>query len=139
MRPALAGDLDELAQWEARNDRGAGWNHRDLSEEWAHAHSSLWVAHRGEALMGYMAVRRMPDGYELMNILVPPGARRRGVASALLEVLHGLEGAVSVFLEVRASNTAALGLYRRLGYEQVGVRHVYYRDGEDAVLMTRDA
>ena len=43
-----------------------------------------------------------------------------------------------LFLEVRASNLAALTLYRRAGFEQVGVRRGYYRDAqgsEDALVM----
>jgi ribosomal-protein-alanine N-acetyltransferase len=41
-----------------------------------------------------------------------------------------------VTLEVRRSNAAAIELYRRLGFEAVGVRPKYYvEDNEDAVVM----
>lgn len=40
-------------------------------------------------------------------------------------------------LEVRAGNAAAVALYRRLGFEEVGRRRRYYADGSDALLMTR--
>ncbi len=48
------------------------------------------------------------------------------------------EGDETAILEVRASNTAALRLYFKLGFQQVGRRASYYSDGEDAVLMERE-
>lgn len=39
-------------------------------------------------------------------------------------------------LEVRTSNEAAQALYRQLGFEPVGLRRRYYKNGEDAVIMT---
>ena len=41
-------------------------------------------------------------------------------------------------LEVAASNMAAIALYERLGFRQVGRRKGYYADGEDACLMNMD-
>ena len=40
-----------------------------------------------------------------------------------------------LFLEVRADNPIARALYDSLGFEQIGVRPRYYRDGVDAILM----
>ena len=51
--------------------------------------------------------------------------------------LGAKEGALSSFLEVRASNLAAQAMYRKFGYEETGRRPRYYKDnGEDAILMT---
>ena len=42
-------------------------------------------------------------------------------------------------LEVRQSNIAAQGLYRKYGFEEIGVRKRYYSDNnEDAVIMTKN-
>lgn len=46
---------------------------------------------------------------------------------------------VEVVLEVKAHNTRAIGLYRRHGFADVGLRRKYYADGSDALLMTRHA
>jgi ribosomal-protein-alanine N-acetyltransferase len=41
-----------------------------------------------------------------------------------------------VTLEVRASNHAAIALYRSLGFRSIGTRTAYYPDdGEDALIM----
>jgi ribosomal-protein-alanine N-acetyltransferase len=74
-----------------------------------------------------------PGEAELLNIAVDPAFRRRGVASALLEalLLEALDAQAqgTVFLEVAEPNTAAIALYRRHGWEQVGLRPGYYSQG----------
>lgn len=40
-------------------------------------------------------------------------------------------------LEVKASNQGALSLYSKLGFDEVGRRHRYYPNGEDALLLKR--
>jgi [ribosomal protein S18]-alanine N-acetyltransferase len=42
-------------------------------------------------------------------------------------------------LEVKSRNTAALGLYQKLGFVSCGIRRMYYVDGSDAVLLQRPA
>jgi ribosomal-protein-alanine N-acetyltransferase len=55
---------------------------------------------------------------------------------AALAVELALAGILEIILEVRASNAAALGLYRLLGFAETGRRPRYYHDPvEDAVLM----
>lgn len=76
---------------------------------------------------------------ELLRIAVSPVLRRQGSGRALLGAFLGQaldRGAEEIWLEVRADNTAALGLYRAAGFEESGRRRRYYSDGVDAVLMT---
>jgi ribosomal protein S18 acetylase RimI-like enzyme len=48
-------------------------------------------------------------------------------------------GCTEVFLEVRADNTRAHGLYLRRGFEELGVRRGYYQpSGMDAIVMRKD-
>jgi [ribosomal protein S18]-alanine N-acetyltransferase len=66
--------------------------------------------------------------------------RRKGVGELLL--IGALEAAIArgsrmMTLEVRASNDAARTLYRKYGFQDVGLRKRYYNDNnEDAVIMT---
>ncbi|RMD78948.1 MAG: GNAT family N-acetyltransferase, partial [Gammaproteobacteria bacterium] len=70
-----------------------------------------------------------------------PERRRRGHGGYLLRRLiqiAGRLGARTLFLEVRPSNAAALALYRRLGFEEVGRRRGYYpamEGREDALVL----
>lgn len=79
-----------------------------------------------------------PEG-ELEAVAVAPGWQRRGVARRLFAGLADKlrrDEVWEVFLEVRASNSAALGLYAALGFSETGRRAGYYADPEeDAVLM----
>jgi hypothetical protein len=69
---------------------------------------------------------------------VVAGERRRGVAPRFEDSLREARtrGVERVTLEVRVSNFAAQGLYRRHGFRLAGLRRRYYRDtGEDALIM----
>lgn len=76
----------------------------------------------------------------VMNVAVVPQARRRGLGVAVLRALLddvAAAGIDAVTLEVRGSNTAGRALYRRVGFEEAGIRPGYYADGEDAVILWR--
>lgn len=108
----------------------------ELQNQWA-----IWlVALEGDALAGYLGVQYGPDGADIMTIATAPAFRGRGVGRALVaEMAARLKtmGLQWLTLEVRPSNTAALGLYEAMGFQQVGRRPRYYRDPvEDAILMT---
>ena len=83
------------------------------------------------------------DEAHLLNLCISPARRRAGLASMLLDHLLRqltLGGIDRVFLEVRPSNKAALRLYARHAFEQIGRRPGYYpaADGrEDALVLLR--
>ncbi|MGV8082214.1 MAG: tRNA (adenosine(37)-N6)-threonylcarbamoyltransferase complex transferase subunit TsaD [Coriobacteriia bacterium] len=95
-------------------------------------------------LIGYLGMMVIADEAHVMNIAVRGDRRREGVGRLLLEMgLHLARkvGAERVTLEVRPSNSAAIGLYESEGLVQVGLRPGYYSDsgksdsGEPAVIM----
>ncbi|HEX6463283.1 MAG TPA: ribosomal protein S18-alanine N-acetyltransferase [Vicinamibacterales bacterium] len=79
------------------------------------------------------------DELHINTLAVAPDERRKGLATLLLE--HVLaegskEGARKATLEVRASNTAALALYERLGFRVTATRPRYYTNpDEDALIL----
>ncbi|WP_152087589.1 ribosomal protein S18-alanine N-acetyltransferase [Pseudoalteromonas sp. A25] len=83
-----------------------------------------------------------PD-HTLMDICVAPTFQRQGLAKALLTdfmTVSEQAGAENLFLEVRESNKAAIGLYQWAGFSEVGIRKDYYpsvNGKEDAVLMAK--
>jgi [ribosomal protein S18]-alanine N-acetyltransferase len=107
-------------------------------------YTSVVVEHRGEVI-GYamMSVAAAAAEAHLLNLCVASDRRREGYGSALLDLLmqRALQaGAERIYLEVRPSNKAALALYEREGFEQVGLRKHYYRaksGSEDAVIFVR--
>jgi ribosomal-protein-alanine N-acetyltransferase len=92
------------------------------------------IEERGGMLLGRIAA----DEAEVLTLAVTPGARRQGMGTGLLweaKARMVSHGASVVFLEVAASNVAALSLYRAEGFVEVGRRPRYYADGSDAVVM----
>ncbi len=81
------------------------------------------------------------DEATLFNIAVDPDYQRQGLGRALLEhLIDELEkrGVATLWLEVRASNAAAIALYESLGFNEATIRRNYYptTDGrEDAIIM----
>jgi ribosomal-protein-alanine N-acetyltransferase len=76
------------------------------------------------------------------TLAVAPSARRTGVATALLRRVMAeaaAAGAARATLEVRASNSAALALYDRLGFHVAARRAKYYTNPEeDALILWRE-
>ena len=95
-----------------------------------------------DELAGYAFVSRYVDAWHVMNVAVAHAFRRRGIASALLERLFEVTATDprrGYTLEVRVSNTGAIKLYERLGFEARGIRRGYYTDNrEDALIMWRE-
>src|SRR5690606_32166427 len=82
---------------------------------------------------------------EILTIAVAPAHRRLGIGRQLMDaVLRELYSARAevLFLEVEEANTAALALYRRLGFHPVASRPHYYRHPEgrssNALVMRRE-
>ena len=101
----------------------------------------LYAAREGERLIGFAGLLMAPPEADILDVTVLPEYRRRGVACALLKTLfenakaHGVD---TIFLEVRAGNEPAKALYRKLGFQEAGIRKSYYTNPlEDAVVMRR--
>ena len=94
---------------------------------------------------GFIMVRLAGDEGEVLTVAVAPKVRGRGYGTRLLDdALMALrqKGVRAVFLEVAESNAAALTLYRRRGFAEVGERRAYAAraDGgrERALVMRRE-
>lgn len=102
------------------------------------------AAASGPAMAGYAGLMFVPGGTQadVLTIAVRPAYWGRGIGSALLDALVTAardRGCAEVFLEVRADNSRAHGLYRRRGFADIGIRRGYYQpSGADAITMRKD-
>ncbi len=95
---------------------------------------------RPELIVGFAGVWALPEEAHLVTIASRESHRRRGLGELLLIHVISLArriGESEVTLEVRVSNEPAISLYRKYGFEEVGVRPRYYSDNkEDALILT---
>jgi ribosomal-protein-alanine N-acetyltransferase len=143
LRRLEPGDLDKVEEIE-RESYPTPWSRSMFVAELRKPSALAIGAYTEEAgLVGYAFVSRYVDAWHIMNVAVASDHRRRGIATALLERLFEITASdprSGHTLEVRVSNTQAIRLYERLGFEARGTRRGYYTDNrEDALIMWRDA
>lgn len=92
-------------------------------------------------IIAYLCCRIVIDELHILKFAVHPEHRQRGIATDFLkQCLNATDfkHIKTVVLDVRESNTAAIGLYKKLDFQIVGQRPSYYFDtGEDAFLMRK--
>ncbi len=137
--PMDRGHIKEIAQIE-RECFSMPWSERALEEELYNPQASFIVAQRADgAVLGYAGLHVAADEGYIDNVAVREDYRRQGIADDLLDVFvrFGRVNLAFLTLEVRPSNEAAIGLYFKHGFAQVGRRKNYYENPrEDAIIMT---
>lgn len=136
----LGSEAGDLAACREIERSSFGHEQLDLPAELARSYARVWVAREEGEVRGFLLAWWLGGELEIQTVATAPAARRRGVGAALVAAAlseareHGAE---RVLLEVRASNEAALALYRRAGFVEDGRRRGYYSEPfEDAVLMS---
>ena len=136
-------DLPAMAEIERRCFH-TPWSEESLRDDLTGNPLSVYIVLEAESgdIAGYMSLWRILDEGHINNVAVLPEYRRRGGASEMLEFMleySEKNGISSHTLEVRVSNEGAIGLYRKFGFKEAGVRKGYYEDnGEDALIMWRN-
>ena len=136
-------DLPAMAEIERRCFH-TPWSEESLRDDLTGNPLSVYIVLEAESgdVAGYMSLWRILDEGHINNVAVLPEYRRRGGASEMLEFMleySEKNGISSHTLEVRVSNEGAIGLYRKFGFKEAGVRKGYYEDdGEDALIMWRN-
>lgn len=117
------------------------WHISSFKYELWHRDTILKVAVFNNQVIGYVCVRTILDVTHILNLAVLPEFRRMGIGSMLLrnvlQELRQLKADLEfITLEVRESNTAAIKLYGKFGFDIIGKRPGYYQKPlEDAVIM----
>jgi [ribosomal protein S18]-alanine N-acetyltransferase len=140
--PMGAAQLDEVMAIEAAA-YAFPWSRGNFVDSLAAGYVASVLLGGGGAMLGYFVAMAGVDEMHLLNITIAPPFQSRGHARFLIDVLIArchVSGARELWLEVRASNVRARGIYERLGFRQVGVRKGYYPAPfgrrEDAVVMS---
>ncbi len=134
-------DLDEIDEIE-REIYPFPWSRGNFVDS-IRSNYDAWVLRDGNRLLAYCVCMLALDEAHLLNISVAKGAQGLGLGRHLLGwVEQGMaqQGALSMLLEVRPSNSVAQGLYQSVGYQRIGMRKAYYpalSGREDAIVMRK--
>lgn len=104
--------------------------------------STLYI--KNEIIIAYSVAQFVVDECHLLNLCVSQIERRMGIAEKMVKHIMNQarqKDMGSIFLEVRASNSAAIHLYDKLGFNEIGLRRDYYPDTdgrEDALVLAHE-
>lgn len=140
---------DMLAQLH-REDFVRPWSAEEfsslLAEDTVFGYAAREVGYPNQDIAGFVLARHAAGEAEILTVAVARARRREGLGwrlmDAVLRKLHA-DRAEALFLEVDETNLPAVGLYRRLGFHQVGKRPNYYESKgphgrTNALVMRRD-
>ncbi|QWE05456.1 ribosomal protein S18-alanine N-acetyltransferase [Polynucleobacter sp. JS-JIR-II-50] len=154
--PMQAADLDEVLKIETVSHIHP-WTKGNFSDSLAAGHWAYCIRPQVDqmvkgsyldpaVLWAYCILFPAVDELHLLNITVSPHLRKLGLGQRMMAAIEGVAAQQKmprIILEVRPSNTAAITLYQKLGYEQIGVRKNYYPANletgsrEDALVMAK--
>ena len=135
---ATKNDIPDIANIE-KQSFSTPWSENAIRESMASS-TVFYTAKSAEKVVGYIGVSKIAGEGYVTNIAVLPEYRRKGVGKRLLEyVINDCKNQLEfISLEVRVSNDAAISLYKKFGFEPVGLRKRFYTNTtEDAIIMTK--
>ncbi len=123
-------------------DGGQVWSAADIRSILQSPGSEALVVSRGQNPAGFLLWRGAAEEAEILSIAIMPSFRGCGAGRYLIRQLFDRAARVQarqIFLEVKEDNRAALALYKRAGFVEVGRRQGYYDTDsglkQDALIM----
>ncbi len=142
LRDMTEADLDAVLRIE-HNAHAHPWTRGNFSDALRSRYQCKVLEAEG-IMLGYAVLMLAVDEAELLDIAIDTGRQRQCWGQKLIDAMIMLArhfGMRRMVLEVRASNRAAIALYRKAGFGDIGLRRDYYvaQNGrEDAILMGRE-
>ncbi len=141
IRLMTPGDLVEVFELDKKEP--SSWSMQQFEDELRNVNGLHIIAKDSdEVLIAFACSRVIDEEAELFKLTVSDSCRRQGVGYALLNFLltqFNEMGVKNCYLELREHNSAALMLYEKCGFAQVGKRENYFRcPKEDALLMKKE-
>lgn len=116
------------------------WTPNILKSELENEISKYIVAKENGEIFGFAGIIILPDDVEITNIVTKKSERKKGIGKLLLDKLIKIAKETkrdNISLEVNEKNSAAISLYKKAGFEEVGIRKKYYNGIDNAIIMTK--
>jgi ribosomal-protein-alanine N-acetyltransferase len=116
------------------------WSENSFIDACENPNNVYLVCECDGVIAGYCGMWTVLGEGNITNVAVDANYRKKGIAGEMLAALHESGAKKNVdtyFLEVRESNAAAIHLYEKMGYKEIGKRKRFYeRPVEDAIVMS---
>ncbi len=115
------------------------WSYQDWQNlNWSHHCLFGWFIE--SEIVGFVLIGHVngDDASHLLKICLKSGLRGSGTSQFMWEsFLNTLKplGIGSIFLEVEADNSRAIGFYTKVQFKQIRVVPSFYSDGKDGIMM----
>ena len=132
-------DLEQVMQIEEQNF-SVPWTETGFFSFLIRNDTLFLVAEKEKEILGYCGVVTASGEGDITNVAVKKSRQKEGIGRQMLaQLLARMEeaGVGALYLEVRAGNAGAIHLYRKLGFEEVGVRKNYYEAPREAGLVMK--
>lgn len=133
-------DLEEIKNT-LQTDFDDFWNFEIFKEELANNNSSYLVLRYDNEIVCFGGIKIILDEANIMDIVTRKDKRNQGFARFVLNELISIskeQNCTSITLEVNENNLPAIHLYELFDFKEVGRRKNYYKNGDTAILMTRE-
>lgn len=134
-------DLDEILLIEEEVFTSRWTKDQFIYELTENEFSKLFCLKEDGKIIGYAGIWFLFERAEITSIAIKKEYQGRGYGTMLME--HLINSAIKqscdlILLEVRPSNEKAIGLYHKLGFENLRIRKDYYQDNhEDCIEMMK--
>lgn len=133
--------LDRLYEIETECFGEEAFTKKQIAQLLTDYNSISLIARENGEIVGFIVGMVYPDrkaiNGHILTIDVSPSHRRKGIGQMLLQEMESIfshKGVQACLLEVREDNVAATGLYRKLGYKEVGRLENYYGNANGIYL-----
>lgn len=138
IRPMELDDLEAVMEIENSNFKQP-WSETGFFSFLLREDVVFLVAVDQEQIIGFCGAQIAMDESDVLQVAVSKERQQQGIGTFLMEQLKQAlvtAGVIRIFLEVRAGNQAAIHLYEKHGFKQIGIRKNYYAEfHEDGLVM----
>ena len=143
IRLATKADLKELFRLEQLCFDAESFSRRQINYLVSRSTGSFWVLVENEKIAGFIVLlkRKNTSGLRIYSVAVSPNFRGKNYGNALLEKAVEIateNGKTNLYLEVSEHNQSAIQLYQKFGFQIMGKRKAYYKDGSTALQMQKE-
>ena len=123
------------------------WSENVLKSEIENPNAKFFSLKKNNEVIGFGGYIITPQDIQITNIVIKKDQRNKGYGDYFFrEILRNAENDLrqmdinpkSISLEVNSTNSSAISLYMKNGFEKIGVRKRYYNNTFDAIIMTKN-